>query len=219
MIDKHNQLAKTIKCPSCRTSVNIDEISYVSESADQSESIPVKGSWGTKIEAVVRKIKVLREKDPTTKSLIFSQWNDVLLLISRALEQNNLKYARVFGKTKIEKALQPFKEDADVCALLLPVATGNNGLNLVEATHVFLVEPLLNPAQEAQAINRVHRIGQNNVTYVHRFIIRGTIEERVSVIAKQKAEKSSHSDFWKMQVKSEKDLLTVNDMFHLFADG
>jgi hypothetical protein len=48
---------------------------------------------------------------------------------------------------------------------------GANGLNLVEATHVFLIDPLLNPAAEAQAINRVHRIGQTKVTLIHRFIV------------------------------------------------
>lgn len=61
------------------------------------------------------------------------------------------------------------KEQVQV--LLLPIRHGANGLNLVEAQHVILMEPLLNPGAEAQAINRVHRIGQQQVTYVHRFIV------------------------------------------------
>lgn len=55
--------------------------------------------------------------------------------------------------------------------LLLLIQHGANGLNLLEAQHVVLVEPLLNPAAEAQAISRVHRIGQENKTFVHRFIV------------------------------------------------
>lgn len=55
--------------------------------------------------------------------------------------------------------------------LLLLIQHGANGLNLLEAQHVILVEPLLNPAAEAQAISRVHRIGQTNKTLVHRFIV------------------------------------------------
>jgi E3 ubiquitin-protein ligase SHPRH len=55
--------------------------------------------------------------------------------------------------------------------LLLLFRHGANGLNLLEAHHVILIEPLLNPAAEAQAINRVHRIGQQNATFVHRFIV------------------------------------------------
>jgi hypothetical protein len=63
--------------------------------------------------------------------------------------------------------------------VLLPLKSGCNGLNVVEATHVFLIEPLLNVAMEAQAIGRVHRIGQEKATTVHRMIVEETVEERV----------------------------------------
>lgn len=62
-------------------------------------------------------------------------------------------------------------EEQSVQVLLLLIQHGANGLNLLEAQHVILVEPLLNPAAEAQAISRVHRIGQENRTLVHRFIV------------------------------------------------
>ena len=55
--------------------------------------------------------------------------------------------------------------------MLLPFKSGSNGLNVIEATHVFLMEPLLNAAVEAQAIGRVHRIGQDKRTTVHRMIV------------------------------------------------
>ena len=58
-----------------------------------------------------------------------------------------------------------------VQVLLLLIQHGANGLNLLEAQHVVLVEPLLNPAAEAQAVSRVHRIGQEKRTLVHRFIV------------------------------------------------
>lgn len=62
-------------------------------------------------------------------------------------------------------------EQRSVQVLLLLIQHGANGLNLLEAKHVILVEPLLNPAVEAQAISRVHRIGQKNRTIAHRFIV------------------------------------------------
>lgn len=62
-------------------------------------------------------------------------------------------------------------ETKSVQVLLILIQHGANGLNLLEAQHVILVEPLLNPAAESQAISRVHRIGQKNKTLVHRFIV------------------------------------------------
>lgn len=64
--------------------------------------------------------------------------------------------------------------------LLLLIQHGANGLNLLEAQHVVLVEPLLNPAAEAQAISRVHRIGQKNKTLIHRFIVSTVISLSLS---------------------------------------
>ena len=72
-----------------------------------------------------------------------------------------------------------FQNRDDVKVLLLPVTSGANGLNLVSASHVLLIEPILNPAQELQAVGRVHRIGQNKPTVVHKFVIKSTIEERM----------------------------------------
>ena len=61
----------------------------------------------------------------------------------------------------------------------MPLKSGANGLNLIEANHVLLVEPILNPSNELQAIGRVHRLGQKRATTVHRFIVKNTMEERV----------------------------------------
>uniref|UniRef100_A0A2K6F3X7 SNF2 histone linker PHD RING helicase n=1 Tax=Propithecus coquereli TaxID=379532 RepID=A0A2K6F3X7_PROCO len=62
----------------------------------------------------------------------------------------------------VEENLSAFKRDPQINILLLPLHTGSNGLTIIEATHVLLVEPILNPAHELQAIGRVHRIGQTN---------------------------------------------------------
>ena len=77
--------------------------------------------------------------------------------------------------------------------LLLPLKSGANGLNLIEANHVVMVEPLLNVGVEHQAINRVHRIGQTRETHVHRFLVEDTIEIEIANRAEKKSETKSSS--------------------------
>lgn len=141
-----------------------------------SEGTQVKGSWGTKVTAVVDRVLSLPDCD---KCLIFSQWDDLLTLISKSLTQNGLEHCRLQGRQTFDAELHAFRTKAEVRALLLPLKSGANGINLVEAQHVFLVEPLIETAVEAQAIGRVHRMSQLKPTTVHRFVVRGTIEEAI----------------------------------------
>ncbi|NXL41653.1 SHPRH ligase, partial [Podilymbus podiceps] len=152
----------SIKCAICRQTTSHKEISYVftAETANQEDDIPVKGSHSTKVEAVVRTLKRIQFKDPGAKSLVFSTWQDVLDIISKALYDNNMIFSQINGISKFQENLSAFKYDPNINILLLPLHTGSNGLNIIEATHVLLVEPILNPAHELQAIGRVHRIGQ-----------------------------------------------------------
>jgi uncharacterized Zn finger protein (UPF0148 family) len=205
-----------IRCPLCRTVSNTSEMSYVvndelqepspaaalsSEGGrnftgeeEEEKSIPVKGSFGTKLEAIVRRLKWIQVKDPAAKTLVFSQWQDVLELLSRALAENEIEFLRL-GKGKAKKmslgtqradALSRFKTDPNATVLLLPLQSGGNGLTLIEATHVCLVEPIPDPALEAQVVSRVHRLGQQRETHVHRFVVQGTIEEAIHQLREKK---------------------------------
>jgi superfamily II DNA or RNA helicase len=113
------------------------------------------------------------------KILIFSTWNEVLELLSRVLTGKAIPHRRLAGRSlkAVRAAVDSFRTDPAVAALLLPFASGSNGLNLTEASHVFLVEPTFNPAVEAQAVGRVHRIGQTAAeTVVHRFVVDDSVE-------------------------------------------
>ncbi|XP_005043829.1 PREDICTED: E3 ubiquitin-protein ligase SHPRH isoform X1 [Ficedula albicollis] len=206
----------SIKCAICRQTTSHKEISYVftAEAANQEDDIPVKGSHSTKVEAVVRTLKRIQFKDPGAKSLVFSTWQDVLDIISKALYDNNMVFSQINGISKFQENLSAFKYDPNINILLLPLHTGSNGLNIIEATHVLLVEPILNPAHELQAIGRVHRIGQTKSTIVHRFLIKATIEERMQTMLKT-VDRSHTSSSLK---QSEASVLTVADLAELFTE-
>lgn len=139
-------------------------------------NIQVEGKYSSKIVRIVQEIQALRREDPQVKIIIFSQWDANLTVIQSALVENSISIRTNKSLTMIEE----FKSaTAGVTCLLLPLSWGSKGLNLVEATHVFLVEPILNPSEELQAIGRVHRIGQTKPTVVHRFIVESTIEETI----------------------------------------
>ncbi|XP_046392650.1 E3 ubiquitin-protein ligase SHPRH isoform X2 [Ischnura elegans] len=204
VIAQYCSRGRTIKCAICREITHQSEVSYVDtsggppgesceegkdeksgpEEGESSKAIrklfEVKGSHSTKVEAVVRTLLSLIDHDPEVKVLVFSSFSNILEIIGKALIVNDIKYAHGKNHTQFQESINLFKDpDRDVTALLLKVSSGSKGLNLIEATHVLLVEPNLNVANELQAVGRVHRIGQTRPTVVHRFLVRNTIEERI----------------------------------------
>ncbi|XP_072912668.1 E3 ubiquitin-protein ligase SHPRH isoform X2 [Hemitrygon akajei] len=206
----------SIKCAICRQTTTHKEISYVftNEAADKEDEFPVKGSHSTKVEAVLRALKKIQQREPGAKALVFSTWQDVLDIIGKALLDNDMEFVQINGLHKFQENLSAFKYDSKVNILLLPLHTASNGLNIIEATYVLLVEPILNLAHELQAIGRVHRIGQTKPTVVHRFLIKGTIEERMQSMLKS-TEKSHNKS---VIVQSEASVLTVGDLADLFSE-
>jgi len=206
-----------VKCPMCRIPTLAQEISYVSTTRSQTketeENVTVKGSHSTKVEAVVRTLLTIKSSDSTAKCLVFSTWQEVLGVLAKALEENGIKYRHITGSRLFQSNLQTFKQDSLVGVLLLPLQTGSNGLNIIEATHVLLVEPALNPAHELQAVGRVHRIGQTKPTHVYRFIIRGTVESRMHSLLQSKPAGCVRPG----ARDSENSSLTLGDLASLFT--
>lgn len=114
---------------------------------------------------------------PLCHCLIFQRYAVILTIGFCKCRKSHTAISEFRGQkinTKENHKKQPLAEVPELRSaqvLLLLIQHGANGLNLLEAQHVILVEPLLNPAAEAQAISRVHRIGQQNKTFVHRFIV------------------------------------------------
>jgi E3 ubiquitin-protein ligase SHPRH len=143
------------------------------------KTIELDGSYGTKVDMIARHLIWIRNNDPGAKSIIFSQFGDFLDVLREALKTWKIKTSSMSQKGGI----RIFKNDPAVEAFLLDAKSDSSGLNLVNATYVFLCEPLINPAIELQAIARVHRIGQRRATTVFMYLVNDTVEEAIYEIS------------------------------------
>lgn len=121
------------------------------------------------------------------KALVFSQFTSLLALLRRELDELGVTYEYLDGKTrKRAERVARFQEDPHCKIFLISLKAGGLGLNLTAADYVFLLDPWWNPAVEAQAIDRAHRIGQDRHVFAYRLISEGTIEERVLELQQKK---------------------------------
>jgi len=122
------------------------------------------------------------------RALVFSQFTGFLAKVRARLDQEGIAYCYLDGRTRRrDRVLARFK-DGTAPVFLISLKAGGSGLNLTEADYCFLLDPWWNPATEAQAIDRTHRIGQTRGVMVYRMIARDTIEEKVVALARRKAE-------------------------------
>jgi superfamily II DNA or RNA helicase len=122
------------------------------------------------------------------RALVFSQFTRFLRLARRRLEAAGISCCYLDGTTVNRAAVLESFKGGTASAFLISLKAGGFGLNLTEADYVFLLDPWWNPATEAQAIDRTHRIGQTSNVMVYRLISAGTIEEKVMALAARKAE-------------------------------
>lgn len=122
--------------------------------------------------------------------LIFSQFTRVLRNISTRLEDKNISYMYLDGSTKAEKRIEMVKtfNEGDTQVFLISLKAGGMGINLTGADMVIHFDPWWNPAVEAQATDRAHRIGQKKTVEVIKLIARGTIEEKIFKLQEKKKE-------------------------------
>ncbi|KAF2467366.1 uncharacterized protein BDR25DRAFT_235023 [Lindgomyces ingoldianus] len=149
----------------------------------------------TKTKALLAELKKNQEEsaanpdEPPIKSVVFSYWTSHLDLIQVALDDNGHKYTRLDGRMRREqrnKSLEAFANDPNVTIFLISLGAGGLGLNLTTANKVYVMEPQFNPAAEAQAVDRVHRIGQKRPVTIMRFIMENSFEEKMLILQRKK---------------------------------
>ncbi|KAK0198774.1 SNF2 family N-terminal domain-containing protein [Armillaria mellea] len=144
----------------------------------------------TKLDALLQNLSRLRDQDPCFRAVVFSQFTSFLDLIEKALKRDRFDFYRFDGSMDVKKrtaALNDFKSTSRTPkVLVVSLKAGGVGLNLTNANHVFMMDCWWNAATENQAIDRVHRLGQQKTVYVKHFIVSNTIEGRILQIQKRK---------------------------------
>ena len=138
-----------------------------------------------KMNALFYLLDQLREEGH--KVLVFSQFVSMLDIIKARLEMESRPYNYLTGQTKDRKGeIEQFQTTKDPSVFLLSLKAGGAGLNLTSASYVILYDPWWNPAVEAQAIDRTHRIGQKNKVIAYRLLTRDSVEEKIRILQHQK---------------------------------
>jgi DNA repair protein RAD5 len=186
------------KCFNCREVLNTRDIFEVVKDdshPDISDGKPkitlqrLGSNSSAKIGALLTHLKILRKELPGTKSVVFSQFTSFLSLIEPALTRASIPFMRLDG-SMAQKAraavLSEFAASKKGIVLLLSLRAGGVGLNLTMAKRVYMMDPWWSFAVEAQAIDRVHRMGQVDEVKVCRFIVKESVEERMLRIQDRK---------------------------------
>lgn len=185
----------TIRCPMrCPMIIKPQDVLLASEKSKKDGStLPraIKGDWGTKVNRLTG--DVMDALQMGERGIIFSQWDEMLDIVATALESNDVFFIRPKSGRQFGDDIKRFHL-SNCPILLMNIKNGAEGLTLTEANHVFMVEPILNCGLDSQAINRIHRIGQASKTYVHRYIVVNTVEEKIDAIRMERQENHFEDD-------------------------
>lgn len=199
----------TVTCPFCQLTVASQYVSITGPGAELLDVVPDDtrpASEGgskqysgphTKTKALLNDIEQMRYEstaftdngESPLKCVVFSEFTSHLDLIQRALDDNDYKYVRIdgtMGLGKRRKVLNAFNEDNEVTILLASIKAAGQGLNLTIASRAFIMEPMWNPAAEAQAVDRIYRIGQKREVLIKRYHMAHSIEIKIIELQKKK---------------------------------
>lgn len=186
------------KCPMCRAELDSLATTTVKPAKESSAAPPTQAQLADKASLdsnssskVIALLQILKAsaRDPTTKTIVFSQWTSFLDILAPHLTAAGFVFTRIDGSMSAmarDAALETFDTSPTTTIMLASLSVCSVGLNLVAANQVVLADSWWAPAIEDQAIDRVHRLGQKRETKVFRLVVEGSIEERVLGIQAEK---------------------------------
>lgn len=143
-----------------------------------------KGTSG-KIESLIEKLFEIREIN--SKALVFSQFTSLLGILAKRLDEAGIQYCYLDGKTtNRQQVIDDFTQKPEKTVFLLSIKAAGFGLNLTEANYAFILDPWWNPTVEAQAIDRMYRMGQENKVFAYKMISEGTVEDKILKLQESK---------------------------------
>lgn len=182
-----------ITCSACHNSFSNEAFRQLNNISGEYEPdfmlLPEIGVTSTKIQTLILDLMRVREEDPTVKSIVFSQWTNMLKLVSLSLQDCGIRFVQLDGsmsRANRMKSMTLFKNAPEIRVFLISLKAGGVGLNLVRASRAYILEPYWNPAVEQQAIDRIHRLGQTRPVVAVRFIVKNTVEENMLKLQKHK---------------------------------
>jgi SNF2 family DNA or RNA helicase len=174
-----------------------------------------KEDYGHESVKLAELIPRIQEDSGRHKILVFSQFLGMLDLMKKELDKLHIPYEYLDGQTTDRQVrVENFQTNDSVRVFLMSLKAGGVGLNLTAADYVYIVDPWWNPAVEAQAIDRTHRIGQEKPVFAYKMICKDTVEEKILLLQEKK--KSLAKDLIHVESGFVK-ALTRDDVISLFS--
>ncbi|KAF4995234.1 hypothetical protein FGRMN_5265 [Fusarium graminum] len=186
------------ECQLCQASSSKDDVLSVS-------------TYSPKVESLISNLRSQKRSSDdrsSEKSVVFGCWTKMLDRVSQDLQRAGFTTARIDGQASLEQrrnALKSFKEDPNCTVMLATIGSAGEGIDLLSACNVHILEPQWNPMNEAQAIGRVHRFGQTQQVTVTRYVVKKSIETYIQYVQKEKLRLISQSIDQKPMSQAEVD--------------
>ncbi|KAH8592908.1 DNA repair and recombination protein RAD5C [Bisporella sp. PMI_857] len=215
-LNEYSMGRSEVNCPICQQSIKLSLFPLRQEGVEDEQESRIKtkdsakrgkeilnyGGPHTKTKALIADLLASKQEselnynEAPIKSVVFSGWTSHLDLIERALITHEISFVRLDGRMSRaarSEAMEAFRTDASIHIIIVSIGAGGLGLNLTAANKIYVMEPQYNPQQEAQAVDRVHRLGQKRAVETVRYIMEDSFEEKMLELQEKKKKLASLS--------------------------